>query len=317
MKVGARCAAARRIALLALVLAFAAGGCGRKRRSPAQTPQTKPPETQIQVQMTEAKFTVEDGQGRLLMVAKPKRSVGVVSGSGSPEKGPITFTEPDCTMYKEGKPEMIIRAPEAVWQDGRLTASKGAHIEMVDGSMKADAQRAQWENQVITMYQMAALLSKNGQPQLRLTAPEAVAKGDLLSAEKTMHAETPDGVTRLDARKAVWDRKSSRLTMQEANGQQFEKGKQTVAAQGSRVEYQDHWLTLPAGGMARRLLDKTAVRADHIRWNQTTGQVEAAGHVVLEAPQMRAEGAKFVGNTTLKKGRLTGRPRMHIYRRRV
>ena len=107
------------------------------------------------------------------------------------------------------------------------------------------------------------------------------------------------------------------LLLIHATGGQYEAGKQTVAAEGPRADYQNDWLTLPATGMARRLDDGSSVRAEKVRWNRVTAQAMADGNVRLQTPDMWIAGQHFVGNTNLKKGRLTGgRPRMRFLRRK-
>jgi hypothetical protein len=290
-------------------LLLLAGGCARPKQSGQRDPRANQKDEQrATIELPKgARFVVQDRTGQLVMEAYSDRSVGAVA-PGEEGKGPVTFTNPRCTMYKNGKPEMRITGPEAVWRDNRLYADKGAHVETVDGTVKSDSRHAVWADQVVTMTGATALLFKDGQLKVKLSAPEAVAREDLLVAEKTGHAESPDGLLKLDAKKATWKRSEGRLILENATSQQWEKGKQVTAAEGPRVEYQDDWMVLPATGMARRLEDGSTVRADRVRWNRVTAQLEATGHVRLESPGWLLEGEKFEGNTDLQKGRLTGRP---------
>jgi lipopolysaccharide export system protein LptA len=267
----------------------------------------------VRVIMKTAKFNVDEPDGKPLMRAEVNGALGGISSNGI-EQSPVTLNGATCTMYRSGKPELRITAPSAAWKDNRLVADQGAHVEMVDGTVKADAKRAVWEKQVLRTFDTTATFYEKGQPKMKLRAPEVEMKDDLVVAPKTAHAETPDGATKLDAQRAVWNRTTAKLNLDNAVGQEFENGKQTVQAEGPKVEYANNWLVIPATGSARRLDDGSSVRADRIRWNRTTAQMEATGRVRLETPGLSAEGKRLVGNTNLKKGKMTGRPRMRLRR---
>ena len=75
---------------------------------------------------------------------------------------------------------MHLRAARAIWKDGVLNAEGGVHLETVDGSLKADCDHANWKNEVVTMFRTSALLSQSSQPKMKITAPQAMLRGDQL-----------------------------------------------------------------------------------------------------------------------------------------
>src|SRR5262249_14005025 len=142
-----------------------------------------------------------------------------------------------------------------------------------------------------------------------------VVRGDEILTPKTVHAETPDGTMKLDAQKAVCNRTTARLVLDQAVGAQVEQGKETGVGPGPQGGDQNDLLGVPARGSARRLDDGSTVSAETIRWNQKTARLEATGKVRLETAGMWLEGGRFVGNTSLKKGRMTGKPHGQIHQR--
>src|SRR5262249_48260887 len=203
-------------------------------------------------------------------------------------------TNADCMLYKDGKEHMRIITPQAVWQNGHLTADHTARLESADGTMKADAERATWFQQVTTMYQTHATMYQKGEKKVVITAPEAIQKDDQVIANKTAHAESPDGLMKLDGQTAVYNQTSGLLHMTDTHGQQYKNGKVYYTAEGPVADYQNDILTMPTGGLARRVDDGGTVRGDVVHWNHATGAVDATGHVRIDSPDMTATAVKFV-----------------------
>src|SRR5262245_1652527 len=163
----------------AAVLLLGLAGCKRPRWAAPAGKAAKEKDPGLSVEIKGPRFVVQDRFGVPVMIATSKSSGGQIS-QGTDQDGPITFTDPDCMLYRNGKEDMRLTAPTAVWRDGKLFAGSGAHVEMVDGSLKADAQRAVWDKKAVTMDHATAALSKDGQLQVRLSAPEATIREDQL-----------------------------------------------------------------------------------------------------------------------------------------
>ncbi len=306
------------LAVLMLALPLASAGCGNpkrdrgKRRERAAARRSEATGTPLQVAIQRGVFSVDEANGQRAMEARPESTEGLVNTGGS-ASGPVTFTRVSCKLFKNGRPDLDLVAPKAVWKDEALTTDSGADVVSADGTWKAHAKRAVWKDQVLRMFEVTATLFKQGRPDVNLSAPEVYTRENQLVADKTAHAESPDRVARMDARIAVWTRTTAHLHLEQAVGQKWEGGKQTFDAEGSRAEYQNDVLTLPAGGRGRRLDNGSTVRADRVRWHRTSGKLEADGRVQLDTPEHRIVGARFVGNTTLENGRFSGRPRPRVY----
>jgi hypothetical protein len=291
-------------------------GCAKQKRgnSRRNKPATKGGEP-MQAEIKKGHFIVEEQDGTPVMNATADKTVGLVQ-PGADSNGPVTFTNVDAWMYKNGRKDARIQAPTAVWQNGQLRADQTAHVETADGKMKADAARALWAEQVTTMWTTSALMYEKGQLKARVTAPEAYYKDDQLFCDKTAHAETPDGKMKLDAQKAVYHQPTAKLMLTTVTGRQYEAGKPVMQAQGPQAEFQNDVLVLPATGLARRLDDGSTISAKVVRWNRATGKIDATGDVRFNTPSARGVGQRFLGSSTLKKGTLSGRPRPRVIIRR-
>src|SRR6266702_4744779 len=79
------------------------------------------------------------------MIAKVQRTAGVMGG-GDPNQ-PVQFTVADCMLYKDGKEHMRIITPQAVWQNGHLTAGQTAHHNQTNGVLHmTDANGQQYKD---------------------------------------------------------------------------------------------------------------------------------------------------------------------------
>lgn len=182
-----------------------------------------------------------------------------------------------------------------------------AKVERVDGSVKPGIGM----QGPVKLIKVKALLHQKGQPQLNVDAPEGTWDGKLFIAEKTVHAVTADGTTVIDAQRAVWTAATGKLDLFDAKLKTLKGGKEDFSGEAPRAEVLDKVITMPTGGQGRNP-EGQHLRANRIRWNSTTGRLEAQGNVVLTDENMQVTGQRLTSNTKLKKGRLSGGSRLRM-----
>ena len=210
-------------ALLALT-AVTVSGCGRK---PGPSPVSK----EIQEKLREGKekvaaapltvrsdgssFAIDDDKGRRLLDAKVGSMEGtVVPGTGI--QGPVKLLKVKSRLYQEGKPQIDLQAPEAVWDGKQLIATKTAHAVTADKKMIIDSQKATWTAATGELELETAKLQgmKNGKLDFTAEGAKAHVKDRLVTIPAGAKARNPEG-KQLTANSVRWNMDTSRL---EANG---------------------------------------------------------------------------------------------------
>ncbi|HTE21405.1 MAG TPA: hypothetical protein VK689_23830, partial [Armatimonadota bacterium] len=146
----------RRTALTAAVLTAVVlaplGGCARKanpesgnlsKRLQRKLNRRKDDTPPLSIVMSGNSLQVEDAKGLRVLDAKVEKMDGKVT-TGKGIDGPVRFKVAKCRLYKDGKPQLNLDAPEAVWDGKQLIAEKAVHAVTPEGDRVMDATRSIW-----------------------------------------------------------------------------------------------------------------------------------------------------------------------------
>jgi hypothetical protein len=126
-------------------------GCGR----PAVPPQAVSGAVQRELRQREKEaapldvetrggaFSVDDEKGRRLIEAKVGKMTGSVR-AGVGLHGPVRLETVECRLFQDGKPQMTLKTPAAVWDGKQLVSDKTVHAVTTDGRTVIDARKATW-----------------------------------------------------------------------------------------------------------------------------------------------------------------------------
>jgi len=299
-------------ALLLPATASLLGGCRRGGGKPNITRKNKEVEPPpVEVKVTKGSFEVLDVNGKPMLRAAAAQVLGKFTEAGDLQ-GPATLQNVKARLYKNGKDEWVVTAPQMVWEKDTLVATGKVHAERVDGTLKVDSTRSEWNStkHVLTMKDGHATVIKKGKPEWIVSGPQAVWVDDVLTADQTAHGQRPDGSVKVDAAKAVYHSKTEQLDMQQAKYQDIKAGRPTLLGEGPMVRVRGQMVYLPSGGRAWRADGSGSVRAAHVEWNRVTGKLTARGNVEMEDQRARATGQLLQANTEMKRGTLSGSPRV-------
>jgi hypothetical protein len=182
-----------------------------------------------------------------------------------------------------------------------------AKVERIEGSFKPGTGL----KEPVKLIQVKALLYEQGRPQMDLITPEATWDGKQLVTQKAARAVTTDKETVIDARKAIWTAASGHMDLETANLQSLKNGKTDFTAEAPKAFVTGDVVTMPAGAAGRNP-EGQQLRANHMRWNLKTGNLEAQGNVTITEEGTRVTGQRLSSNTKLKRGRLTGGTQMRM-----
>lgn len=203
-----------------------------------------------------------------------------------------------------------------------LVQSSGSSFKVADpqGKPLIDANMERMEGEVqsgqglrspIQMHGVKALLYEKGEPNMDLTAPEAVWDGEQLIATKTAHGVTRDGKTIIDGAKTIWTSGSGNLALDDAKLQGLKDGKVNFVANGPKATVVQKLVTMPEGGTGRNP-DGQQMTGDHVKWHMDTAKIEADGHVVVLDTGVRVTGDHLKGDTKLSRGKISGHVRTEL-----
>ena len=169
-------------------------------------------------------FRVSDRNGQRLLEAKVDRMEGGFQPGGAMNQ-PIRFKKAKCLLFQEGKPNMHLESPEAVWDGKQLVTDKTAHAVTADGATVMDAQKAVWTADTAHLQLETAKLTslKKGKTEFVTDAPKALVVNHVATMPDGAVARNPRG-QQLTADHMRWHLKTQKL---EANGNVVvtEKGK--------------------------------------------------------------------------------------------
>src|SRR5206468_3473823 len=84
-------------------------------------------------------FVVDNVKGQRVIQAKASTVKGAFA-PGHGLQGPVTLNENKSRLFQEGKPQIDMVAPVAVWDGKEWTADQTAHGKTTDGKTLIDAQ---------------------------------------------------------------------------------------------------------------------------------------------------------------------------------
>lgn len=275
---------------LALILALGSAGCGRKPGKDAslrdriekKLGDKVKDETKLTVAMTGNQFTVDDDKGNRLLEADVKKVDGQLT-PGKGIEGAVKMLESKCRLFKNGKLEMTLDSPEATWDGVKLISEKSVHAVTAAKDKVIDAKRSVWtaKDNVLELEQ-AKLQSLAGKKlELTAEAPKAVVKDKIATMSQGVTGRTPDG-DQMKATEMRWHFTPRRM---EGAG-----GVTLTNPQGSRLT------------------------SNTMKWMLDTGKVEADGNVTLTEEGTTVTGQRLRADIKLKRGRLSGRPRVVMKR---
>lgn len=187
-------------------------GCAARRPAQSRTrlkqearqllKQTAPTAT---IRVVGGQFQAVDGQGRLVLVARIKDADATLQPS-DPSSGPLTLTDADLTLYREGKPSVWLKAPAAIWKGGLLTASQGARCRSVDGKLALNGKQATWtaKSALLSVTTATCELREPGRPAMLAAGPSATWQNGLLTLPAGAVAHAADRSASLRADRVRW-----------------------------------------------------------------------------------------------------------------
>jgi lipopolysaccharide transport protein LptA len=193
------------------------GGCGGKRSPRSRTQlksqareaiKTKAPPAIVRVQGGE--FKAEDDQGRTVLVARMADADALVQPAAAAQ-GPVSLTRADLTLYKVGQPSLWLKAPVATWNNGLLTAPRGARSGSLDGKVTLVGRgKTTWtaKSDLLAVTTAECEVREPGRPALLAAGPTATWQNGLLVLPAGAVAHTTDRSASMRADRARWRSKT-------------------------------------------------------------------------------------------------------------
>jgi hypothetical protein len=215
-------------------------------------------------------------------------------------------------LLKERAPSTTVRVTQGRW---RVEDELGQPVLAArTPEVEAQIQPEDPSQGPVTLKGADLTLYEEGKPSLWLKAPVATWQAGILRAEKGARSGTVDRKLTLQGQAATWTARTGLLRLARARCELRTPSQPTLAATGETATWQNGLLTLPTGAQARAADGSSSTRADQIRWRPATHGLEATGRVRMTRGQLAGSGGRLVGDTHLRRFRLTGgRPEIVIY----
>lgn len=212
--------------LAGLALAVSLAGCVRPavdastgRGTPGQKSagQRKGPKpvSHVDVTVESGHFVVDAPDGTRLIEVSAEDMDTDVSQSGEIQ-GTVAMRQVNSVLYRAGKPQLVLTAPDATWDGEQLVAPTSSHGERVDGLAVLDGKRTVWtaKTRRLEMLTARAQQFKDGKLGFTANAPRMIMLGDVITMPDGAVGMNAEGM-RMQARRATWNLKTGVL---EASG---------------------------------------------------------------------------------------------------